>query len=100
MSVTQLPTARTFRLPDFIQTPDDIPNQHTLAADPSSADELAAYEQLEMWDQLAGILLRRGATSRTARAQRQWHEHAEAVALVSADLAEAVWQVTKHRHGL
>lgn len=100
MSVTELRTARTFRLPNTIETPEDIPNQHTLAAEPSMADELAAYEQLEMWDQLAGIFLRRGASSRTVRCRRQWQERAETVAVVAADLAEAVWQATKDRHGL
>lgn len=99
--MTAVAQARTFRLPEGVAwlAPDDIPTQHVLAAEPCAADELAAYEQLEMWDQLAGLLLRDGAACQTVRLRRRYREAAETVAEVARELAEALAAVYRVRTG-
>jgi hypothetical protein len=92
--------AHTYRLPEVECLPEDIPVQHALPDQLSSADELAGYETVELWTSLAGLLMRRGLASKSIVRSLRWHDQAQAVALKASELHDALWQSTKERAGL
>lgn len=88
----------TFRLPHGLPcVPEECPQQIAVADHPTAEEELAAYQVVECWDQLAGLLLRKSFVAGTGMACRRWREQAEAVTAVSAELFQALYQRTQAR---